>query len=283
MLRYKVIKNQLVTEIAGMNVNDRLPSRLELCKRLDTTRMTIDKAIKELVTEGVLFSKQGDGTFVAAAKEEEFIHKGNWGVIVPDVSEGFFAKIVRGVENVAQKYGVNVVLCNTDYDFAKQEQYIKRLDYSGISGLIVVPIVSRDIQENYNLYNQLNELNIPFVFCNSNAEGVNAPVVTSNNFYGGYIATKHLLEKGYRNIAYISKEKLRENVERCQGYITALSENGIEVNHNTIIFENKSQVQCPGYESMKKLITFDKKVWMRCFVIVIKQFQVFIRRFSKLD
>jgi DNA-binding LacI/PurR family transcriptional regulator len=260
MLRYKVIKNQLVTEIAGMNVNDRLPSRLELCKRLDTTRMTVDKAIKELVLEGVLISRQGDGTFVAAAKEEQFAEVGNWGVIVPDVTDLFYAKIVRGVENVAQSYGINIILCNSDSDFDKQEQYIKRLNYSGVSGLIIVPVVCGELRKNYLLYNQLTEIKVPFVFCSHKAYGIKAPMVTSNNFYGGYLVTKHLLAKGYRHIVYISQQKYHGSIDRCEGYIAALLENGIEVNRKLIAMEDKSHMQPAGYEVMKKILASDQAV-----------------------
>jgi DNA-binding LacI/PurR family transcriptional regulator len=262
MLRYREIKNLLMAEIAKMKVNDRLPSRLELCKKLDTTRMTLDKAINELVTEGLLFSRRGDGTYVAGAGAELSVHKGNWGVIVPDVREAFYAEIVRGVENVAQSYGINIILCNSDSDFDKQEQYIARLRHSDVSGLIIVLIGrSWNMQENYCLYNQLIELKVPFVFCcNRNLEGFNAPVIISNDYYGGYLATEHLLKKGYRNIAYISQQKYRTSVDRCQGYITALLENGIEVDRKIITMGNESQIQLFGYEAMKKLLASGRLV-----------------------
>jgi DNA-binding LacI/PurR family transcriptional regulator len=264
MLRYRQIKSMLMAEINKININDRLPSRPELCKKLDTNRTTLDKAIRELVTEGVLFSKNGSGTYVVNANDGLndllSVHKGNWGVIVPDVMEAFYSAIVRGVENVAQGYGINIILCNSDSDFDKQEQYIKRLINSGISGLIIVPVVSKDREKNNRLYSQLTELKVPFVFCNRNAEEVNAPVVTSNDFYGGYMVTKHLLEKGYRNIAYISQQKYRTSVDRCQGYISALLENGIEVNRKIIAIEDKSQTQPSGYEAMKKILASGQRV-----------------------
>jgi DNA-binding LacI/PurR family transcriptional regulator len=261
MLRYREIKNLLLAEIAQMKVNDRLPPRLELCKKLDTTRMTLDKAINELVTEGLLFSRRGDGTYVAGAGEELSINKGNWGVIVPDVTEATYCGIVRGVENVAQSYGINIILCNSDFHIEKQEQYIKRLSRSGVSGMIIVPVASGDIGENYHLYSRLIESKVPFVFCsNRNAEGFNAPVVTSNDYYGGYIAARHLLEKGYRHIAYISDQKFRTSVDRCQGYITVLMENRIEINRKIIIMREKSQAQPIGYETMKKLLASEQIV-----------------------
>jgi DNA-binding LacI/PurR family transcriptional regulator len=261
MLRYKEIKNLLETEIAKLSNNDRLPSRPELCKKLDTTRTTLDRAINELIAEGLLFSRRGDGTYVAGAKEELSIHKGNWGVIVPDVTEPTFCGIVRGVENVAQSYGINIILCNSDFHIEKQEQYIKRLSHSDVSGLIIVPVACGDIGENYRLYTQLIELKVPFVSCsNRNAEGFNAPVVTSNDYYGGYLATRHLLEKGYRHIAFISDQKFRTSVDRCQGYITVLMENGIEINRKIISMKENSQTQPAGYETMKKILASDQIV-----------------------
>jgi DNA-binding LacI/PurR family transcriptional regulator len=257
MLRYREIKNMLAAEIAKMNCNDRLPSRSQLCKKLDTAKATLDKAINELLAEGLLYSKGGVGTYVSDVNEKLSIHNGNWGVIVRDVRESFYAEIVRGVEDVAQSYGINIILCNSDSDFDKQEQYIKRLIHSGVAGLIIVPILSQDPRENYRLYSQLIEMKMPFVFCGRNAEGISAPVVASNDFYGGYIATKHLLEKGYRNIAFVSNRKLRTTVDRCQGYISALMENGIEINRKIIVMGDKSQASpfdfC--YEAMKNILS----------------------------
>jgi DNA-binding LacI/PurR family transcriptional regulator len=261
MLRYKEIKNLLTAEIAKMSSNGQLPSRPELCKKFDTARLTLDKAINELVAEGALYSRKGGGTYVAGGNEGLPIHAGqSWGVIVPDVTDLLCAKIVRGVENVAQSYGINIILCNSDSDFDKQEQYIKRLNYSGVSGLIIVPVVSGENRRNYLLDSQLAELKVPFVFCSNSAYGINAPTVTSNNFYGGYLATRHLLEKGYRHIAYISQQKYHTSIDRCQGYVAALLENGIEVNRKIITLEDKSHTQPAGYKMMKNILASDQAV-----------------------
>jgi DNA-binding LacI/PurR family transcriptional regulator len=258
MLRYKEIKNILMEEIAKLNCNDQLPSRSQLCKKLDTAKATLDKAINELVAEGLLISRNGSGTYVAGNETstiatDKTSNMSSWGLIVRDVRESFFAEIVRGVEDVAQSYGINIILCNSDYDIDKQEQYIKRLSHSGVSGIIIVPVASGDTDNDYRLYKQLTELKMPVVFCGRNALG-NAPVVTSNDFYGSYIATKHLLEKGYRHVAYISNIKYRTSVDRCQGYMTALLENGIKVSHKIIVIEEHFQPQPFGYKAMKQIL-----------------------------
>jgi DNA-binding LacI/PurR family transcriptional regulator len=264
-LLYIKVKEKLIDDLKLLQPHDRLPSRTGLVKKYQVARTTIDRAISELIGEGYLYSRDGSGTYVAEDKASvietgETSNVVSWGVIVRDVREAFYAEIVRGVENVAQSYGINVILCNSDFDFEKQEQYIKRLGHSSVSGLIILPVASGDAQENYCLYCQLKELKIPFVFCGRNVEGIDAPVVTSNDYYGGYIATKHLLEKGYRNIAYISYIKYRTSSERCQGYITALLENGIEVNRKIIVMEDQSLARPYGYESMKTLLASDQKV-----------------------
>jgi DNA-binding LacI/PurR family transcriptional regulator len=264
-LLYIKVKEKLINDIKQMQPHDRLPSRTGLVKKYQVARTTIDRAISELIGEGYLYSRDGSGTYVAentapVIETGETSNVVSWGVIVPDVTEVFYSKIVRGVENVAQSQGINLILCNSDSDVDKQEQYIQRLSHSGVAGFIIVPIVSQNPREYYRLFSQLTELKAPFVFCNRSAEGLNAPVVTSNNFYGGYIAAKHFLEMGYRNIAYISHRKNRASVDRCQGYITALMENEIEVNQKIIVIGDGRQEESFGYEAMNQLLVAGQMV-----------------------
>lgn len=241
MLRYKEIKNLLLQELSSMSPGDRLLSRPQLCKKLDTTRATLDKAIKELEQEGFLSSKNGSGTYLVELFESPSYHTSSWGIIVPDIMYTVYSGLVRGLENVAQEHDISIIICNSDNQPQKQAQYIKRLVLSHVSGIIIVPIITDSIRENFQLYNQLIDIRIPIIFCNRSVEGINVPVVTSNNFYGGYIATKHLLEHGYRKIAYIAEKKYATSNERCQGYISALIEAGIDIKRKLIVFLGSEQ------------------------------------------
>lgn len=237
MLRYKEIKNLLLDEISYMKAGEKLKSRPSLCKRLDTTRATLDKAVKELEAEGYLYSQNGSGTYVKERFEGLSMKGNNWAVIIPNVMDAIYPGLLRGVENIALKYGINVIMCNSDNDGEKQEHYIKRLISNGVDGFIMVPVICNRLEDNLKLYERLKQENIPFVFCNRSIEGIEAPVVTSNDFYGGYIATKFLLEKGYRRIAYIAREKYKTSMDRCHGYISALIEGCVEVNRRIISLE----------------------------------------------
>lgn len=256
MLRYLEIKEQLKKEIAVMQVNEKLPSRPQLCKRLDTTRTTLDKAIRELVNEGLLTAYNGSGTYVAEHTVDQLAIKGSWGVIIPSITEAIYPSMVRGIENVAQKNGFTITLCNSDSSVKKQERYVQQMIRSGVSGLIIVPVVTDDPRITYELYEQLSKVQIPLVFCNRGVQNMDVPLVTSNSYYGGYLATKHLISRGYRHIAYISRRKYCTNVERCQGYLTALVEAGLEIEREIIVLQSKDCTtnEEAGYREMNRLL-----------------------------
>lgn len=257
-IRYLEIKQLLKEKIEVLPPDAKLDGRPSLCRELDTTRTTLDKAMAELVYEGLLYSVKGSGTYVAGVRNGVEVavkeKSENWGMIVPNVMDRIYYSLVRGVENEAQKDDVNIILCNSDGKAGKQEQYIKRLIASGVAGFIIVPVIAEGIRENYELYSQLLEAKIPFVFCNRSVEGISAPVVTSNDYYGAYIATRHLIAKGYRHIAFVARQKYKTSIDRCQGYLSALIEQELEVDRKLISIEEKVKGEIYGYHTMKRLL-----------------------------
>lgn len=238
MLRYREIKLQLAQLASSMEPGDRLPSRPELCKSLDTTRATLDKAIKELCAEGALTAQNGSGTYVAGAKEDPAQIR-TIGLILPNNTVASYRMLISSVEEFMQDKGVNVVLCNTDGDVTRQNQYISRLIQSKVSGFIIVPVLLMDVTQNYLLYSRLMQHSIPVVFCYRGIDGLSAPLVAYNNFYGGYAAAKHLIQKGYRHIAYLSQVYLRTSIDRFQGFVAAMEESGLTINRKMVVLETK--------------------------------------------
>lgn len=236
MLRYQEVKQALYQRILAMDVGSRLPSRPELGRLLDSSRATVDKAIRELTDEGLLISRFGSGTYVAKRIEGVVEKSANWCVIIPDICETIYASLTSAIEAYANEINTNVIICNSEGDGDKQIQYIQRMVHSGISGFIIVPVVASRITENYRLYASLLDSKLPFVFCNRSIEGISVPIVTSNDFYGGYIATKHLLDQGYREIAYVAGERYSTSINRCQGYLSALMEHGLPVQRQRMLF-----------------------------------------------
>ena len=109
-MRYQEIKKQLIEIIGTMDPGTRLPSRPIMCKQLDTTRTTLDRAIKELENEGVLSSRNGSGTYVVGLIAGTAPHIENWCIIVPNVMDDIYPSLIRGIENIASSRGANLVL-----------------------------------------------------------------------------------------------------------------------------------------------------------------------------
>lgn len=257
MLRYREIKLALIEMVSMMKPGDRLPSRNWLCHKLETTRTTLDKAVRELVEEKVLVSVKGSGTRVVGMIEGTVQEAENWCVIVPDAMEEIYISLLKGIEKVSEQSGTNTIICSSHNNGDKQEQYIKRMMVSGIDGFIIVPIVSFDARESLRLYENLVCSKIPFVFCNREVEGVEAPVVKSNDFYGGLIATRHLIRMGYRRIAYVCEQKYTTSIERCQGYVSALLEEQMEINRRYMLIPSLGQQQ-DCYQSVLQLLTSEQ-------------------------
>lgn len=259
MMRYQEIKEQLVHKIGQLEPGTRLPSRPDLCVQLDTNRTTLDRAIKELEREGMLYSRNGSGTYVIGLVQGKVSTTENWGVIVPNVMDHVYPSLARGIENVACRYSANVILCNSDDDVEKQNRYIKRLLLSGVSGFIIVPIITSSVEISSKLYGTLLDSHIPFVFCHRGVEGIRVPIVKSNDFYGGYIATKHLLSRGYRNIAYIARREYSTSVERYHGYVSAIQEYGLPVKRERVLLPREERPNS-SYQYMRQLLERDPEV-----------------------
>src|SRR5665647_1503677 len=58
------------------------------------------------------------------------------GIIIPDISSQIYPEIVRGAEDVANIYFYNIILCNTDLDIAKEQEYLKVLKEKMVDGVI---------------------------------------------------------------------------------------------------------------------------------------------------
>ncbi|MEM3658603.1 MAG: LacI family DNA-binding transcriptional regulator [Candidatus Hadarchaeum sp.] len=146
------------------------------------------------------------------------------GVLVSDITNPFFATLVRGVEDAALEAGYSVIVCNSDEDPEKEDMYIRALWRRRIDGMLIAPTrdgTSPALQE-------LVVRQLPFVFIDRKAKGIDAPAVLSDNEGGAYLATKHLIERGHRRIAIIlGINGATTTEERFVGYCRALEDAGI--------------------------------------------------------
>lgn len=169
------------------------------------------------------------------------------GLVIQDINNPFFPKMVSGVENVAYENGYMVLLCNTDEDLKREKDYISILREKRVDGIIITVSNGKDREYISNL----TAGDIPFVFLDEIAEDVNCVCV--DNTLGAYQATKHLIELGHEHIACLSgPDTSITNLDRVKGYKKALMEAGLPINEELIL--KGSYKADSGYSSTEKII-----------------------------
>ncbi|WP_226035494.1 LacI family DNA-binding transcriptional regulator [Aquibacillus saliphilus] len=116
------------------------------------------------------------------------------GLIVPNVAHPFFSELTYYLEHYAYKEQYKLLLCNSNRDVSKEKEYIELLKQNQVEGIIMGSQVLE--VENY-----LN-LNLPIVAFDR-ALSKNIPVVTSDNFLGGKLASNLLIKKKCKDLAYV--------------------------------------------------------------------------------
>lgn len=258
--RYSRIKAAIADDVAALPAHARIASRSDLVKRFGVSRTTVDHAISELIGEGVLYARDGSGTYVAEREEGLGRNGGlrSWGVLVPDIRHYNYPGIVRGIEHVGFEHGVNVIVGNSENRVARQTGYLRNFIQSRVDGIIIVPArpdPSEDVEDQLAAkLRQMRENGIPFVFCNRSPLGVTAPQVVVNDFHGGFLATRHLIEQGYRRIAYLAHPRYAISLNRYMGYASALTSAGIGIDESRVAFSPSWDFEAPGHDEMARML-----------------------------
>ncbi|UYM18020.1 LacI family DNA-binding transcriptional regulator [Endozoicomonas euniceicola] len=151
------------------------------------------------------------------------------GVMVSDVSEPFFGQIIKGVEAIARKNDKRLFVLSSQYSADTERQTIRQL-MSHCDHAIIHSKWLPD-EELVEYASQMPGL----VLINRYIKSISHRCIALDNVYGGYIATRHLLNKGHRNIGCLcSEQNIDDAVDRLKGYKQALTEYGIAIDEQFI-------------------------------------------------
>ena len=120
------------------------------------------------------------------------------GVVVPDITNPFFAGLVRGIEDQARINGYDVILGNSDESPTQEEALVQAL-IKRVDGLIVAPIIEED-----QSILSLSKTSVPVVLVDRSVTSTNYDSVLVDNIGGITLAVDHLVALGHTQIAFIS-------------------------------------------------------------------------------
>lgn len=172
------------------------------------------------------------------------------GVIVPLINRHFFSSVISGIEDVAYQQGFTVTISQSNDDFEKESKIAQTLYTNRVDGLILSIGMNTTTYDHLKLF---SDRNIPLVFFDRVVEGIKAHKIVVDDFEGGYIATKHLIDQGRKNIAMIGgPQNLTIYQNRQKGFMKALKEAKLPVDESMIIHNSLSRAE--GKLAVKKLL-----------------------------
>lgn len=173
------------------------------------------------------------------------------GLLVPNSLNPYFAELARGIEDYCERNGYCVILCNSDDNPDKQRSYLRVLLEKRIDGLIVASAGGDG-----GLAEGLAGVRTPMVIVDRGLEGLDADLVRIDHEFGAYLATRHLLELGHRDIATIGGPAGTSVAQmRLAGYCRALTEAGVEVSRGRMLESDFTSTG--GYNTAAMLLEKD--------------------------
>lgn len=176
------------------------------------------------------------------------------GLLVSDITNPFFPKVARGVEDCVRENHYNLILCNTDEDPVEERHYISLLRSQRVDGIIIAPTT-----EGADNIGSLAEDSIPVVLIDRSLNGCNLPEIVSDNYSGAYRAVEYLLDRGHVHIGFISGlEGINSTDRRLAGYRDALTDRGLDFKEEYVVSGN-SQIS-ESYQGTGRLLDRTEKI-----------------------
>jgi GntR family transcriptional regulator of arabinose operon len=215
----------------------RLPSEAALVKRFSTSRITVQRALKDLQHQGLIDRRAGSGTFVRRIdRTEKFV----FGLLIPGLGETeIFEPICQGMARAGRAGGHALLWGDTTHTSSNKEQQTRELcEYyisRDVTGVFFAPVELTPNKDAVNLWilDALEKARIPVVlldrciFHYPNRSSFD--LVGIDNRRAGYTVTKHLLNLGCKHLVFLAVPYSAPTVDaRIDGFRDAIRDHGLK-------------------------------------------------------
>ncbi|MBV6640859.1 MAG: LacI family DNA-binding transcriptional regulator [Cyclobacteriaceae bacterium] len=154
------------------------------------------------------------------------------GLIVADISNSFYSKMARSVEDEAYNSNYTVLFGSSDEDPEKAEKLIKVMLDRQIDGLIICPTVN-----GHRSIELIAKHKVPYVLVDRPVTGIESGFIGVNNLDASCEAVSALIRQGAKKIAHINfYQELSNMNDRFNGYVKAHRDMGMEIDNSLFRF-----------------------------------------------
>ncbi len=172
------------------------------------------------------------------------------GLLLPDIYGEFFSEIIRGVDVAARAKGLHLLVSGSHGDLSEAVAAVRAMG-GRVDGLLVMsPFVdSQDLAA-------VLPLNLPLVTIASRIGAANHSAISVDNFGGGCMAVRHLVEVGCKRVAHISGPVQNfEAQERKRGFETVMAE---AFPGQPLLIAEGEFTEDSGYAAMRRFLERDE-------------------------
>lgn len=131
-------------------------------------------------------------------------------VILPNMINPFFSLVAHYINRALVKHGYRMLLCDTDYDYTKEQEMVQMAEQNKVDGIIALTY-----NPDLKISPEIRSVSIDRYLSGS------TPCVASDNYNGGRLAAQKLVENGCRNLAFlrIGSPLTSETNKRRDGFV----------------------------------------------------------------
>lgn len=177
-------------------------------------------------------------------------HSKTVGMIIPEVTDSFFSKIVEGAEAYLNPLGYMLILCNSYHSSQKEVQLMQELAHRSVDGILLATpnILPDEFKVGSDFYR-----NRPLVLIDRGINTRDTGRIIIKEYESVYQVIDFLIKKGHRHIGLVKEDSTYYQLEeRYNGYRHALKDNGIVFRHS-YIGDGELTVE-GGYQAAKEVL-----------------------------
>ena len=175
------------------------------------------------------------------------------GLIIPDITNTFFADIARGVGEVADAAGYGVILCNTNGSIDREASYIRLLRRKQVDGLILATATLNDPSTR-----SLSQTETPFILVSRICQDVDTSYVIGDDRAGARLAVEHLIGLGHRSIGFIGgPANVQSSRDRRATYRKVLRQHGLSADAAWVCYADFTQTA--GREAGRRMLSLENR------------------------
>ncbi|MBI2688971.1 MAG: LacI family DNA-binding transcriptional regulator [Acidobacteria bacterium] len=192
--------------------------------------------------------RQLDYTPNAVARSLQTRSTKTLGMLIPDIANPFYARVVRGVEDRLSKDGYSLLLGNTYNEVAAQARYLNLFRGRQVDALLLFMTAGGE-----DAVERMVRDKRPVVCVGRVPQNFACDSVSADNITGTKLAVEHLIKKGHKTIGLIAGELgLSAGMDRAQGWRAALRKHRIKADDSLI--ESGDWTEAAGCEAAHRLM-----------------------------